>query len=131
MHSESKSCGCSRLKGRTDEDVLATYVLEIYKSNAKRRGLELTLTVNDFKELIYKSCVYCGAAASNLIKPRRAQRRKPVKYNGLDRVDNSLGYTKENVVTCCGACNIAKNDRSEAEFLAWIEAAYNTTKRAG
>jgi hypothetical protein len=37
-------------------------------------------------------------------------------YNGVDRVDSSKGYVKENVVPCCKWCNIAKGNKSAAEF---------------
>lgn len=29
-------------------------------------------------------------------------------YNGVDRVDNEKGYTKENCVPSCGSCNFKK-----------------------
>jgi hypothetical protein len=41
-------------------------------------------------------------------------------YSGLDRVDNTVGYTLDNVVPACKACNHAKVDMSYAEFTAWI-----------
>ena len=43
-----------------------------------------------------------------------------LKYNGLDRVDSSLGYRKENVVCACSRCNIAKGEMSVEEFKAHI-----------
>jgi hypothetical protein len=41
-------------------------------------------------------------------------------WNGLDRVDNTLGYTEANVVPCCQICNIAKQRMSVDEFVTWI-----------
>ena len=41
-------------------------------------------------------------------------------YNGIDRVDNALGYTTGNVVPCCKQCNHAKSDMPYADFMAWI-----------
>lgn len=40
-------------------------------------------------------------------------------YNGVDRVNNSDGYTIKNCVPCCAICNYAKRDLSETEFVAW------------
>ena len=42
------------------------------------------------------------------------------KYNGVDRVDNSLGYIKENCVACCKICNNAKSTLSISEWQEWI-----------
>jgi hypothetical protein len=41
--------------------------------------------------------------------------------NGIDRVDNSIGYIKSNSVTCCSQCNFAKNDISLYEWLSYLE----------
>lgn len=40
-------------------------------------------------------------------------------YTGVDRVDNGIGYTIENVVPCCGTCNHAKSAMSVDEFISW------------
>jgi hypothetical protein len=40
-------------------------------------------------------------------------------HNGIDRLDNALGYTTANSVPCCKPCNQAKNDRSVDEFRDW------------
>jgi hypothetical protein len=42
-------------------------------------------------------------------------------YNGVDRIDNSIGYTKENCVPCCTICNWAKSNRGVDEFKDYIE----------
>lgn len=39
--------------------------------------------------------------------------------NGVDRVDSSRGYDKENIVPCCKICNRSKSDMSESDFIAW------------
>ncbi len=50
---------------------------------------------------------------------------EPAQYNGLDRVDNALGYTPTNVVACCGLCNWIKRDLSQAQFLAAVARIYH------
>ena len=42
-------------------------------------------------------------------------------YNGIDRVDNKIGYTLKNCVTCCKYCNNAKKDNDVDEFKEWLE----------
>jgi 5-methylcytosine-specific restriction endonuclease McrA len=45
-------------------------------------------------------------------------------YSGLDRIDNNLPHTEENVVPCCKQCNKAKSYRSQEEFFEWVENVY-------
>lgn len=72
---------------------------------ASRRGLEFSLTDVEFSSLVHSECSYCG----KLPNPR----------NGIDRVENTKGYTLENCVSCCFICNRAKNDMSREEFIEW------------
>lgn len=48
-------------------------------------------------------------------------------HHGLDRVNNSKGYTLDNVVSCCFECNRSKNSIS----LDWIASAYLKLKEHG
>ena len=41
-------------------------------------------------------------------------------YNGIDRLDNKLGYEEENCVPCCYLCNRMKWSITEKDFLAQI-----------
>jgi hypothetical protein len=72
------------------------------RGNAKRRGLEWTITKEQFLSFWQKPCTYCGDAIETV---------------GLDRVDNAKGYTLENVTSCCGICNSMKSGMTVAEFL--------------
>jgi hypothetical protein len=41
-------------------------------------------------------------------------------YNGLDRIDSSKGYTRDNVEPCCVICNTMKWTLSKKDFLKHI-----------
>ena len=58
------------------------------------------------------NCHYCG-------KPPNKSHRKcdTFLYNGLDRVDNSIGYIASNVVPCCYICNKMKGELPVEVFL--------------
>lgn len=77
------------------------------KTDATNRGVEIEVSDAVLLNLIHGDCVYCGASATPL--------------NGVDRVDNTLGYVAGNIVSACKMCNIAKNNHSVDEFLSWIE----------
>lgn len=66
-----------------------------YINSAFKRGYAMDLQFDDFKELVQKPCYYCNTY-------------KDDELNGIDRIDNTKGYTKENAVACCGVCNRMK-----------------------
>ena len=91
-----------------------------YKRRAGQKGYEFSLTKKIFYSLLKQNCYYCG------IEPKQIARAnhkffKPFTYNGIDRKDNDQGYFVGNVVSCCGACNRAKNVMSVSEFYNWVE----------
>jgi len=69
------------------------FALKQYKSNAKKRDLEWNLDDEDAKEIMTSPCVYCGIF---------------FEINGIDRVDNAVGYVTDNCVPCCKTCNFLK-----------------------
>lgn len=140
----SKSCGCLRneinrekmhsRKGiktgankarRLDRKrVMFNHLLNNVKHNqAIKRGLEFSLDLDTFIDLGLSNCFYCGKEPSNTYVLQYT--KETMKYSGLDRRDNTKGYTKENTVACCYQCNRAKSDTTEDEFLMWIERVHN------
>ena len=92
-----------------------------YRKSARKRGLAWELTDEDFERLTSLGCFYCGQPPSSVQRPLRASYEGgDFVFNGLDRVDNDLGYTLENIVPCCEICNKAKRDLSFDAFTAWI-----------
>ena len=91
-----------------------------YKRGAERRHLEFSLKEDEFRELTSLNCHYCGSPPS-LVSKIEDSIVSPYLYNGLDRVDNLLGYTRNNVVPCCKTCNGAKSDLTAEEFFGWID----------
>lgn len=66
-----------------------------YIISSNKRGYSMELQYEDFKEMVLKPCYYCTSQKDN-------------EVNGIDRVDNSKGYTKENCVSSCQTCNRMK-----------------------
>jgi uncharacterized protein with PIN domain len=78
----------------------------LYKRNAKAVGRILGLTFDEFMLFWQKPCVYCGNKISTI---------------GLDRIDNNIGYTVSNTVSCCEWCNKMKWVYSQIEFIKQCE----------
>jgi hypothetical protein len=89
----------------------------IVHTEARRgsRNIPVSLSYEEFLEFTKATaCYYCG---SPLVWAERIRHKEYVGTN-LDRKDNSLGYSKENCVACCGSCNRTKGDRfTYEEFL--------------
>lgn len=119
LRGRAKSCGCAKRGPRGSHgDAAFNNVHSKYQRGARERGLPWDLGVEDFRRLTSLDCHYCGTAPSTVLKTNAVD--GGYVYNGLDRVDNSRGYTLDNVVPCCGICNHAKGTMSYGEFLAWI-----------
>lgn len=119
----TKSCGCYRKDGAhlvrvSTKEVCCNGKYLTYKDRAVRSNLPFTLTYTEFSHLILAACEYCGSTGRNCFKVKS---HEDFYYNGIDRVDNSKGYTLENCVTCCFICNRAKSTMTRESFLTWIK----------
>jgi hypothetical protein len=116
----TRSCGClrsERAQNRAIDDGGFWGVFRSYKKGAEARNLafEFDKYPAFFYLLTQEPCHYCGTPANQ----HSTNFKNGFCYNGIDRVDNSNGYTIENSVPCCGVCNRAKTDRDVVEFLTW------------
>lgn len=119
----SKSCGCLRIE-RLREVCAHEYgksaakcVYSYYKRSAKQRKYQFCLSFQRFLRICSQNCFYCG------VKPQHVTIKKntngPYIHNGIDRINNKLGYIDSNVVPCCKVCNRAKSDMTLKEFNIW------------
>jgi len=81
------------------------------KSMAKRRQIEVVLSLGQYEKVVSGSCFYCRG-------------KLPEAGHGIDRVDSQKGYITENIVPCCKTCNLAKHVQSTEEFKQWIVTVY-------
>lgn len=96
--------------------------LKDYKHGARVRGLEWALTDHDFAKIVSKNCHYCGSEPKQLARRTRQGHEALTRerMNGIDRKDPKLGYTIQNSVAACKACNLAKQKMTEEEFKAHV-----------
>lgn len=120
------SCGCHKLTwlkmGRKPlpfGEASFNHLLSIYKRGARTRGLVFTLTKEEFRQLTSQNCYYCGTSPQRKHLAMRKVHGHYI-YNGLDRIDNNLGYMLKNIVPSCKICNYAKKNVPQNEFIAWI-----------
>jgi len=80
------------------------------KGSAKKRDYPVEINLEEFTEIVSNPCVYCG---------------EDNKRIGIDRIDNSKGYTLENSAPCCAICNMMKKTMSVDDLKDHIKKIYN------
>lgn len=89
-----------------------------YKVRANGSGLSFELSFEQFKSITSSCCFYCGEAPSRKHQARTSP--TPYVFNGIDRKNNSEGYTANNSVPCCWPCNRIKRDIDFPQFVSWV-----------
>jgi len=98
-------------KGRSDKgkprakyDSSIPLPMRIYIGRANKKGIEFSLSIEEFNAICSSRCVYCGSG--NKI--------------GIDRKDSSIGYVIDNCQPACSTCNMMKYTSDEDSFLQQI-----------
>lgn len=81
-----------------------------YKRNSKSRNISFNLTLEQFSVFWKQPCYYC---------------KTEIETVGIDRVDNSKGYSMDNCVSCCKDCNINKRETSLLMAQKMVEFKHN------
>lgn len=121
-----KSCGSQEsiqwLKNRTEcnkcyQQKNKQRKFSVGKSHAKAKGLEFSIDKELYFNTISKGCFYCGEILNN----------RGTGYS-LDRIDNTKGYSKDNILPCCGECNRIRSDIYTVEEMKTIGKILKTIK---
>ena len=81
---------------------------DAYKKSANKRGKIFAIDDKLFDRIKKKDCYICG------------KKNTSFHSNGIDRINNDIGYEKHNIIGCCGDCNKMKKDLTFPEFMAHI-----------
>jgi len=81
-----------------------------YKTQCEYYKVEWSITDEQAIDLFMNDCVYCGVPAN--------------PFNGIDRIENEIGYTETNVCSCCEICNKMKNSLCIDIFIAIVSHIY-------
>ena len=87
---------------RADPLKRSSVILYDSRESDRRAGRANNLTVEVIDSFISQGCSYCGDSTLKMT---------------LDRKDNSVGHTRENVIPCCIRCNYIRRDMP---YEAWL-----------
>ena len=92
----------NKKQGRVDPSTLPKYILYDSRKSDKKERRENDLDQEFIRKAIKDGCSYCGETDLRMT---------------LDRVDNSLGHLRSNVVAACIRCNYTRKDMP---YEAWL-----------
>ena len=127
-----KSCGCLKGQGnRLPGNIpIENQNFRMYKKGADDRGIKFSLSRDEFLDMAYSDCYYCGKPPNN---PISYQGRKDISgfipMNGVDRVNNDMDYSLNNCVPCCTECNRMKWRMTHDEFIDKIKSIAKNIKK--
>ena len=76
-----------------------------YKTRAEKKELPFEISQETFQQYKDLPCYLCGKEVSDR------------HSNGIDRFDNTKGYTLDNIRSCCGICNYMKKNYEYEEVI--------------
>ena len=123
----AKGCGCVSKEKRlslileNNTDKISKYLYNNLKASCKYINREFKLSFEEYKLLILKNCHYCKIPPIKLCNKAEVKKYGDFYYNGIDRMDNSIGYIFENCITCCYICNRGKSNMKYEDFLNYIK----------
>lgn len=117
-----KSCGCCKNIQPKKYTIEERYVVDFYRTYERVataiKNTEWEVSVPLFLELISSDCIYCGNPPETRVAHKKYSDQASVVYfNGIDRIDSSIGYIEGNIVSCCSMCNRMKMDYQVGDFI--------------
>ena len=150
---KTQSCGCllkekSKISKRRLINPKISSIYSLYKqyqNSAKHKKHLFQLTIEQFSKIIFQNCYYCNQEPSKIFSNYFKKDGSPsyrsikknlnlndvyfqnsiIKVNGIDRLNNNIGYSISNTVPCCWVCNNKKSNSNYNDFLSWIEKIYH------
>jgi hypothetical protein len=108
--SDHKTCDQCRERGRNYKEDCSRdpkkRANELRRDATKgKRNYAWDLPMDYAESLVVQPCHYCGYLELD------------IHCNGIDRVDNDIGYLVSNCVPCCTICNMSKHKQSYDTFI--------------
>lgn len=94
-------------------------------SNAKNRGLELSINKEDIKDIWDEQKGLCAITKLPMEKVKAQRTTRSRFFNqfraSIDRIDSEKGYVKGNIRMVCAYVNVMKLDQTDEQLKFWCE----------
>lgn len=94
-----------------------------FRSGAETRGINWTLTIDDVADLMEDQNGLCALTGWDISFPDWGHSDKAPA--SIDRIDNSIGYAKENIQLVVRKVNMMKQQYTQDEFIEVCKAVAN------
>lgn len=134
-NNNSKSCGCTNIKGRFKAKCVGDLSLSYYgsfKYGRKSKGIEFSedITMEYLWDLFLKQDKKCAISGIALqLNPRWSKQNKGqyteiIQNASVDRIDSKTGYILDNVQWVHKDINMMKGSLSELDFISFCKQVY-------
>ena len=134
-HSKTFSCGCSNTKGRFKSKCVGELSLSYFTSfkfNRKSKNIYFSeeITLDYLWELFLKQNRKCAISGVDIFlnprwsKQNKGQQTEIIQTASIDRINNSLGYTKDNIQWVHKDINYMRGGLSIETFVAFCKEVY-------
>lgn len=93
------------------------YRIHYARACAKLRKHEWAITLEQYSALLLMGCHYCGSDLTHSTG------------GSLDRKNNARGYTMDNVLPCCGECNVIRSCHLTVDEMEVVAKALHSYRR--
>lgn len=133
------SCGCARYQhpnfGQKPVPKDSKYFFQswvnIWRRKAETRHRDFTITIDDLDLLYEKQNGRCFYSGDPLIVANGSKFCLNESNISLDRIDNSKGYTLNNIVLCTKTVNISRNTQSIEDYISLCDRISKYQKEKG
>lgn len=101
------------------------------KWRSTNRGTRCHLTTDQVVELIEQQGGVCAMTGLAFFDARSSEGRRKPYAPSIDRIDNSKGYTEDNVRVVLSIVNTAKGDYTDSEFFVMCRAVADFRTQSG
>lgn len=114
-------CGCQKSDLYKNKNIKETDLIPVsywnrVKKNAETRNFEFKISIEDIHNKYIEQNGICALSGVEMFPPKNLHNKNPNKAS-LDRIDSTLGYTKDNIQWITSTINIIKSDLKENDFV--------------
>lgn len=130
LKGNSKSCGClsvEKLRIKGYKDISGSYFRRV-RDGAISRLMSFDITIKDVWDIYESQNRKCALSGIDIVFWPNINEATENQTASIDRIDNSKGYTKDNIQIVHKRANNIKHNMTEEELKYWVYHMYHNLK---